>query len=585
MSSHSLISKRSRTRSVKLSGSWDSLNMALASDSLFDKFGLWSSINEDPIHESELIQDLPAAPANEITESLPNIEDLDFSDILDIKEEQQPFLNTADSLLTSNQHVQEDPFSFNMESLVDDASLDSIKSDCMWSSAVGNLFSNIDNAASNNSRKRRHRDVSLTLSEFNEGLLSINQLDVNMLEHIADAPLGESPTFMSSTFGSFGNEDESDESSSNDEEDDEIDVVGDLGGSSARTRHIHNLNSRHSSALANSSSKPKTVKIEAGRSLLKKQQPQVTTPHKSTSILDDHCYFLDSSRVQSQQPQTNHTTTTSVLKSQPLKGMLTPNESSEDEDCDLFKTGTTTMTSVVDKRKIAEAVQSLIKNRPEQACNKLGNIKFKFRMKFKSTQAASNMKKAAKLSEKIISSSSTFSTSTPRERRKSASNNAYCPPPTASNSSKSPKAQQQQASPMKKSRGQSLLQQKAAKASAAAASANSSLDSDKCREIRDLHNSMERQRRVEQRNHLAHLKKQVPEVADLEKASKLTILRKARDYCHLLSNLDQRIRKEKDRETARNQMLKKRLLELTQKHDARRMTTSGRLTGWASGRY
>jgi hypothetical protein len=84
---------------------------------------------------------------------------------------------------------------------------------------------------------------------------------------------------------------------------------------------------------------------------------------------------------------------------------------------------------------------------------------------------------------------------------------------------------------------------------------------------------------------LAHLKKQVPEVADLEKASKLTILRKARDYCHLLSNLDQRIRKEKDRETARNQMLKKRLLELTQKHDARRMTTSGRLTGWASGRY
>merc|ERR1712156_902715 len=106
-------------------------------------------------------------------------------------------------------------------------------------------------------------------------------------------------------------------------------------------------------------------------------------------------------------------------------------------------------------------------------------------------------------------------------------------------------------------------------------------ESEKCREIRDLHNSMERQRRVEQRNHLAYLKKQVPEVADLDKASKLTILRKAMDYCHLLSNMDNRIRKEKDKELARNQMLKKRLLDLTQKHDARRVTTSGRLTGWS----
>merc|ERR1712113_1083810 len=80
-------------------------------------------------------------------------------------------------------------------------------------------------------------------------------------------------------------------------------------------------------------------------------------------------------------------------------------------------------------------------------------------------------------------------------------------------------------------------------------------ESEKCREIRDLHNSMERQRRVEQRNHLAYLKKQGPEVADMDKASKLTILRK-----------------DMDKELARNQMLKKRLLDLTQKHDARRVT-------------
>merc|ERR1712141_719685 len=87
-------------------------------------------------------------------------------------------------------------------------------------------------------------------------------------------------------------------------------------------------------------------------------------------------------------------------------------------------------------------------------------------------------------------------------------------------------------------------------------------DSEKCREIRDLHNSMERQRRVEQRNHLAYLKKQVPEVADLDKASKLTILRKAMDYCHLLSNMDNRIRKEKEKENGKHQMLKKKLADL-----------------------
>ena len=165
-----------------------------------------------------------------------------------------------------------------MESVLDDASLDSIKSDCMWSSV--NLFpslmdSHVNNSSNNtalaNSRKRRHRDVSLTLSECAEGLLSINQLDVvNMLEKFSDDPdptLGASPTFLSSSFGAsmMGNHHENHQNSSNDsgndmesetetDEDDEIDVVGtnsDLGGSSARTRHCNlainraNKNQKH----------------------------------------------------------------------------------------------------------------------------------------------------------------------------------------------------------------------------------------------------------------------------------------------------------------------------------------------------
>ena len=106
-------------------------------------------------------------------------------------------------------------------------------------------------------------------------------------------------------------------------------------------------------------------------------------------------------------------------------------------------------------------------------------------------------------------------------------------------------------------------------------------DSEKCREIRDLHNSMERQRRVEQRNHLAYLKKQVPEVADVEKASKLTILRKAMEYCQLLANVDTRVRKERERELNKNAVLKKKLMELSQKLDSRRVTHSGRVaSGW-----
>ena len=160
---------------------------------------------------------------------------------------------------------------FNMESVLDDASLDSIKSDSVWSSV--NLFpslmdSHVNSSNTANSRKRRHRDVSLTLSECAEGLLSTNQLDVgNMLEKFSydpDPTLGASPTFLSTSFGASmmrGHENQNSNDSSNDiesetetDEDDEIDVVGtnsDLGGSSARTRHCNlainraNKNQKH----------------------------------------------------------------------------------------------------------------------------------------------------------------------------------------------------------------------------------------------------------------------------------------------------------------------------------------------------
>lgn len=590
--------------------------MALASDSLFDKFGLFAE-QVQTCHHSGVQDEAVGAIADT---GLADFENLDFADLLEIKDDPIDDQIQLDNDITNDPAMSAMFNMDNMESLMDDASLDSIKSDCMWSSV--NLFpslleqgSGMNTSSMSNSRKRRHRDVSLTLSECAEGLLSINQLDVvNMLDQISDdTPLGASPTFLSSSFGaSMMTHEQNDQANDSlaeeteTDEDDEIDVVGnsDLGGSSARTRHC-NLATNRSNNNNNKKHHLKQQNNEQSRSLLEKQQKPPQTI--KTSVLDDHCYFLA-------RPQKD-------IK--PLKGMLTPNESSEDEDlfesqtATNFNTATTTTSTVnmVDKRKIAEAVQSLINNKPihgqsvgQNGQNQAGasantnnNIKFKFRMKFKSTQAASNMKKAvnkaltevnSNASEEAVlaasnslhhhhqrvssctsvAASASNNSILSRQRRKSASKNSYCPTPNSRNSNGS--------SPTKSQKKNSTSHNSRTTPTGAGSNSNSP-DSEKCREIRDLHNSMERQRRVEQRNHLAYLKKQVPEVADMEKASKLTILRKAMDYCHLLSNMDSRIRKDRDKEQARNQMLKKKLLDLTQKHDARRVTTSGRLTGWS----
>ena len=219
--------------------------MALASDSLFDKFGLLDPVVMGSSGHTRPDTPNPMADSNMDFE-LP-FEDLDFGDLLEVKEEpfdQEPvqmaasngasaFMDVNNDLFEAiNTNADPDPF-FSMESLMDDASLDSIKSDCMWSSV--NLF------AQENSRKRR-RDVSLTLSECAEGLLSINSLDVNMLDSL------NTPTNMIGNMddeSSSVHSNESFEAGSEDEASDneEIDVVGtDLGGSSARTRHCYRPN-------------------------------------------------------------------------------------------------------------------------------------------------------------------------------------------------------------------------------------------------------------------------------------------------------------------------------------------------------
>merc|ERR1719150_2436405 len=182
---------------------------------------------------------------------------------------------------------------------------------------------------------------------------------------------------------------------------------------------------------------------------------------KQTSILSDHSYFL--TRPLEIKEETKPT----------IKGMLTPNESSEDEEeTSLFSTGTPTIMTtapLVDKRKIAQAVQSLMKNRNEPVNS---NIKFKFRMKFKSTLAAANTwKKAAAIQARPVSTQHVsqqqqqqqqnvveemeHSQMLMRERRKSASKNAFCPPPSSTNISPSSNNNNNKSSPVKQKKSSS----------------------------------------------------------------------------------------------------------------------------------
>ena len=82
---------------------------------------------------------------------------------------------------------------------------------------------------------------------------------------------------------------------------------------------------------------------------------------------------------------------------------------------------------------------------------------------------------------------------------------------------------------------------------------------DKCRDVRDLHNSMERQRRVDLKNAFDGLKICVPEIADSDRASKLMILDKAADFCQSLKRKELTLNGEKDKEKRKNNLLRKKL--------------------------
>ena len=96
---------------------------------------------------------------------------------------------------------------------------------------------------------------------------------------------------------------------------------------------------------------------------------------------------------------------------------------------------------------------------------------------------------------------------------------------------------------------------------------------------------MERQRRVDLKNNYDQLKDCVPALVDVDKASKLNILNKAADYCRLLIASDQKLKKEVDRETVKNSQLRKRLAQLMDQHNSRKMSSSGRVSVPSARRF
>ena len=84
-------------------------------------------------------------------------------------------------------------------------------------------------------------------------------------------------------------------------------------------------------------------------------------------------------------------------------------------------------------------------------------------------------------------------------------------------------------------------------------------EDEKTEDIRHLHNTMERQRRVDLKRAFDCLKVCVPELAESDKASKLMILEKAAHFCQILKRKEISLSAEKDRQKKKQFQLKTKL--------------------------
>ena len=437
---------------------------------------------------------------------------------------------------------------------------DTLKSDCMWSSTLPHQIESQQQQQQQN--KGRKRDFSLTLSECNEGMMAIKDIEIlgtspptflggSLLTGASLNPFIETPLTTSAS--------ESDtESTSTDEE---IDVVSSDDNDMYRHQLVQQQHHHHH-RVHNSSSK-KIPHIEAGRSLLLSRNRSPKPVHQQQESAQNASYcqqtFIDHSYFLVRPPSPKRGTNGMI------QGMLTPTESSDDDESISTQFISSNVSGNIDKRKIVQAVQSLIKNNKQSLLNcankrapSSDNIKFKFRMKFKSSSQQHS----------LLSVNNRH-----QIKRKSATNNFHCPSPSTpagksqdSVSILNSNQRSMTSTPSSPSKpGQRNVKSSRTSSSSSGSSSRRSSPNNheqKCREIRDLHNSMERQRRVDLRKNFDQLKSVVPELADTEKASKLNILNKASDYCKLLASLDVKLRKDVEKESSRNALLRKKLAAL-----------------------
>jgi len=197
-----------------------------------------------------------------------------------------------------------------------------------------------------------------------------------------------------------------------------------------------------------------------------------------------------------------------------------------------------------------------------------GELKFKFGMKFGSSYSPDRRRGKGKgIPEDHEETAASQQRHGPK--RRSAMKNTHCPSPAkeqhqqpAHSPSSPPKLQVAKPASSGSSSSSSLKALKALRrpeAGSAARKPERPTGEQKCRELRDLHNSMERQRRVDLKINFDQLKDKVPELRDTDKASKMVILNKAAEYSRLLCKTDLVLDKERDRVAKRNAELRQRL--------------------------
>ncbi|XP_032405317.1 myelocytomatosis oncogene homolog [Xiphophorus hellerii] len=110
--------------------------------------------------------------------------------------------------------------------------------------------------------------------------------------------------------------------------------------------------------------------------------------------------------------------------------------------------------------------------------------------------------------------------------------------------------------------GSSRMHHATGSSSSASSSSSSRSSSEDEEERRRTHNVMERQRRNELKNCFLRLRDKVPELSHNDKASKVVILKKARDCIYGLEVESLRLRSRRDRLRAKQEELKARLEQL-----------------------